>query len=224
MIILAKRLLIVVPLLATSLGLPAQEARPPATGSVEGLLVDRDGKPASGFDIWVIGTSQTSDYKVDLRSNEKGRFFAKGLHFGSYVLSPFLGTEDSRYPPGTGAFFDKHLARFTISPGNPAATVKVQLEPPTLIISGIVTDMVSGTPLAAEMEMWQTDDPQYKWVKFGAASTGKYRCWLPAGKAIVLRATAEGYQDFETTIPAITSGVDPVVDIAMVPKKDAKEH
>ena len=72
--------------------------------------------------------------------------------------------------------------------------------------------------------MRQEEYPGNQWIKFGPALTGKYRCWLPAGKAIVLRATAEGYQEFETTIPAITSGVDPVVDIAMVPKKDAKEH
>ena len=196
----------------------------PTRGAVKGELDYPNGAPAKGFMVSVIGTSRTRTNGVETMTDEKGNFSAPNLGFGSYILAPYFNSADTRYPAGTGQFFDKHLVRFAVSPDQPTATVKVQLDPPALIISGDAFDKVSGEPVAVQIKMWQIEDPENKWAKFASSAAGKYHCWLPAGKAIVLRASAEGYQDFESTIPAITNGVDPVVDIAMVPKKDAKEH
>lgn len=186
-------------------------------GVVEGYLIYPDGKPAPGFMVSIIPTSPTSRPHSDVRTDSAGHFRFENLSFGSYALTSYLNSETSRYPAGTGDFFDKRLLRLLLSQQSRSVTVVLQLDRPLLILSGTVKDAVTSRPVIATINMWQTVDPENKWVRFGSAYTGAYTCLLPPGKTILLRATAPGYRDYETTIPAITDGVDPVVNIAMQP-------
>ncbi len=199
--------------------LPIIQGQLPAAnpGMIEGTLSYPDGNPAPGFMLTLIGTSLTSVHNQDTRTNNKGQFKVAHLSLGSYALTSYLDTVDSHYPPGDGDFFDKHLYRITLSAEHPDAKVALQLDLPSLIISGTVTDLETGKPIIATIWMWQTIDPKNKWLRTGSAYTGVYHCWLPPNKTILLRASAPGYRDYETTIPAITNGVDPVLNIAMQP-------
>jgi hypothetical protein len=174
--------------------------------------------------VSVIGTSRTSTSRVEMMTDDKGKFSIQNLGFGSYILAPYFNSADTRYPPGTGQFFDKHLVRFMIGPDHPMAILRVQLDPPTLIISGSAADKITSQPVAVEIKMWQIEDPENKWAKFASSATGKFHFWLPPGKTIKLHASADGYEDFETTIPAITDGKDPVVEIVMIPQKNPTGH
>ena len=198
------------------------EPKQPPSGSVKGTLFYPDHQPAKGFKVSLMGTSRTSTFDVEMTTDDKGNFTAQNLGFGSYLVTAYLNAVDSRYPPGTGQFFDKHLVRFMLSPDHPMQILDVQLDPPDLLITGTAADKATGHPVAVQISMWQIEDPENKWAKFASSAIGKYRFWMPPGKTIKLRASADGYRDFETTIPAITNGVDPVVDIDMIPRQEGK--
>ena len=187
---------------------------------IVGILTYPDGKPAAGFMISIIPTSPTSINHPDVRTNDDGYFRLDGLSFGTYALTAYLDSLDSHYPPGGDMdFYDEHLTRLELSDQHPDAKIALMLDPPRLIVSGIATDVDTGKPLIVEINMWQVIQPKNnnKWLRTGSAYTGSYHCWLPPNKTILLRASAPGYRDYETTIPAITNGVDPVLNIAMQP-------
>jgi hypothetical protein len=186
-------------------------------GYVEGVLTDAAAKPAAGFQVSIVGTSPTSTYHVEVTTDENGKFAVRNLEFGSYLATPHLDTVESRYPPGTSAFFDKHLARFTLSQESPGASLSMTLDAPCLIISGTVSDGVAGNPVIATIRMWHREDKE-KWVRLGSSAQGKYRTWIPANEAIEITVSAEGYEMYRTTLQPIENGVDPVLDVALSPR------
>lgn len=193
------------------------EAQLVEEGTVEGTVRFPDGKPAPDFSIFVLGTSKTSTPKSRALADDHGSFQIQHLLFGTYIASAYLEGEGSHYPPQDGDFYDTHVTRFALSAEHPSIHLIVALDTPRLILSGVVSEAITDKPILATIKMWQTIDPKYKWIRFGSFPTGSYHCWIPPGKTILLRASAAGYRDYETTIPAITNGVDPVVNIVMQP-------
>ncbi|HEX5235128.1 MAG TPA: carboxypeptidase-like regulatory domain-containing protein [Silvibacterium sp.] len=183
-------------------------------GEVEGDIVTASGAVASGFTVDVTGTSRTSTYKARAVTDDEGRFNVANLAFGSYVVIPYLDSMDSRYPPGTGSFFDKHLFRFTLSPDQPYAIVHMKLDPPFRILKGIVTDSDSGKPVIAQIRLWHADDPD-KWVIFGSAFTGEYRCWIPPGQKISGVFSAPQYKPSKVSISGDSDDPNPVLNVKL---------
>jgi hypothetical protein len=183
---------------------------------VAGVLTDAAGGPAVGFVVSIVGTSPSSTNHADATTDEHGKFRVNNLEFGSYLVAPHFDTLDSHYPPGTSAFYNKHLERFTLSQRFPQTTLSLTLDPPCLIITGMVRDRVTGHPLTATIYLNHKSDKN-KWISFGSAATGAYRTWIPRGEPLEMTVSAPGYEDFRTTIESIEDGQDPTLNISLVP-------
>jgi hypothetical protein len=207
-----KLMLVGVILLSMSILAAAEEA----DTYVAGVLTDAAGGPAVGFVVSILGTSPSSTHNADATTDEHGKFRVNNLEFGSYLVAPHLDTLESHYPPGTSAFYNKHLERFTLSQESPQATLSLTLDPPCLILRGMVTDSVTGHPLVATINLSHTNDKD-KWVRFGSAATGAYRTWIPRGQTLEMTVSAPGYEEFRTTIESIEDGEDPTLNISLAP-------
>lgn len=62
------------------------------TGTVKGVVIDKDGKPIAGATIELVGTQTGTKYT--LKTNSKGAFYSVGIGLGTYRATLFINGQE----------------------------------------------------------------------------------------------------------------------------------
>ena len=186
-----------------------------AAGVVSGTLHTYDGKPASGYTVDLVGTSQTSAARARTQTDKDGLFSVENLRLGEYVIAPYLEGLISRYPGGTSSFYDFNPVRIRLTASESSKQITIRLSPPNRILSGTVSSNVNGSPISATIQIEYPSDPD-RFIRFASADSGEFKVLIPAKTQLIVRTTAPGYVANSQLLGPIPEDVDPRLDIKLI--------
>lgn len=145
-----------------------------------------------------------------------GVFQIQGLELGAYVL---LGeNEEDAYPLTDLTFTDGTPSLVTLSRGSSVAHVVVRLAEKGGVVSGSITDTLTGQPVRAGVSIFRADDNEQL---LASSAQPTFRIVLPAHVEVRVVFSAAGYKSL--TVPMrLDSGQQQAHNVEVTPQaKDA---
>lgn len=157
---------------------PAEAA---GSGSISGIVTDRDGQPVAGVTVQIGGPG---DYGTDVSTDDEGRFVAEGLSAGKYTVCFYADAQGLMrecwrdYEMGTG------FTRVDVTEGEPVTGIDAVLVPASYLRGTVTDDRGAPVEGALVSETWYVQD-QYSWseptltaadgsFEIGPVSSGEY--------------------------------------------------
>lgn len=214
-------------LLATSLSVflivaPAAAQLP---GSISGTVVGERGSPVTQAQVSVDpldGRPRGSAVRI-VETDEHGRFIMNNLDLMSYKV--FAMKESEGYPNTAFGFYSNHIfPTVTLTASMPAADITLRVGPPAGVMSGSVTDVVTGTPVLAGFLLRRISDPD-NWISM--SQKADYRVLVPPSVRVSLEVSAPGYKTWYYGGPSdalkrppiqLESGTEMKLDIQLQPE------
>ena len=194
-------------------------------GSIHGVVVDEIGIPVSkaAVSARIINGHILSTLIRYVETDTDGQFSLDRLEWGAYRV--YANKEDSGYPDTSFSFYNKGFpTTATLTPQAPIAEVRIQFGPKAGILTGMVTDALSGAPINAGFKLIRTGSPD-DWIS--TALLARYRVLVPPSTDITLEVSAHGYKTWYSggssdplrSVPlCLESGVEMRLDIQLQPE------
>lgn len=198
--------------LSCGIGTDAQQA-----GKIIGTVLDEKGIPLTGAKVNVLpldGRPQGSGVRY-VETDIEGRFVIDRLSWGRY--SVFAMKQQDGYPDMEPSFYSAgtKIPVATIAPTAPVASVSIHLGPPAAIITGSISDSITGAPVNAFFRLARMNNAE-DWLSTSVPST--YRVLVPAVTDIAFSVTAPGYEKWTSPRPIkLQSGQELRLQVELVP-------
>jgi hypothetical protein len=117
-------------------------------GMIAGTVVDETGAPVIQATVNAdpLGARARASLVRYVETDSKGQFLIDRLEWGKYAV--FAMKEESSYPNLGMSFYGNDVfPTATITPSSPIAELHISLGPRAAIITGSVTNAISGAPL-----------------------------------------------------------------------------
>ena len=181
----------------------AQGPPAPATGSVEGVVLDERGQPIAGAGVWCVPGAMPP-IQPATTSDAQGRFLLEGV---APVREVFVSAykESDGYPLHLARFFktsDRETRKVAVESGKTTGGVMIQLTR-AAFLNLEITDR-GGAPInAVGLDFTRDDDPKYG--HFGTSASAPYSMLVPP---VPFRFTvqATGYWLWRSEVIAPKSG------------------
>jgi hypothetical protein len=200
-------------MLTQQMASPAPSTR---LGTISGVLLNYNGQPASGYTVYVVGTSPTSTAQSRTQTDEKGAFTVEGLKLGGYVLDPYQEGANSRYMGGASMFYDPTPVRVNLSESELYKQLTLHLGSPNRIFSGTVTSSYDGSPVIATLQIEYPGDLD-RFIRFGCTREGTFKVLIPPKTKLMLKVTAPGYMELSQVLEPVAEDVDPQLSLKLKP-------
>jgi Carboxypeptidase regulatory-like domain len=165
------------------------------TGEVHGFVVDPQGNPVAGATVRCDSTGAGPVLKSapQAQTDQNGQFTLSNLALGGYSLRAMK--EEDGYPNPFWSFYNPRQAVSVnlTSDAPEAGSIRLMLEPKAAVVTGTVSDAVTGEPLSAIIHMWRADS-EIDYVDQGVL--GKYRILIPADTAVRISVRSPGHQEW----------------------------
>jgi hypothetical protein len=196
------------------------EHAPPSAGSVEGRVLDHEGKPVANAKVYAepIPRPLKMTFSPTV-SDEQGRFWLQGLGAGDYRIRAHK--EEAGYPRTSIPFFAigaPPAPEVTVEE-NRITRVEARLGPPRGMISGRVVDAETGQPVPASVTVKSVENPDV-WVSAGTDLVGQFKLPVPS-VALQLEVEAEGYGMWRSEVIVVPSRTVETLLIPLVAKGNA---
>ena len=200
-------------------------------GLIRGMVVDEEGVPVSGAKVHAEPTVRRAGslFMRFVETDAAGRYVIDRLDWGTYRV--FAMKEESGYPNMYWSLYSKDaLPTATVGPSTPVADFKIQMGPKAGILSGSVTNALTGSPVNAGFKLIGVASPN-QWISTSVPPD--YGVLLPADTDILLEVSAPGYQtwyyggasDISKRSPLrLASGSRMHLDVLLEPAHDPKLH
>jgi len=190
-------------LLAISFLTPAQNTDV-REGVIQGVVLGEGQQPVPAAKVHAelkgIPMAKALRY---VETDENGFFLIDRLEFGNYYVNAMK--EDEGYGRTDSGFFNElPLVTARISAQHRIADVVVNLGPKAAILTGTVSDAVTGKPLPAGFWLVQVKD-RNKWM--GTSAAPNFRVLIPPSKEMEIKVSVPGYETWVYPDPAISSQV-----------------
>src|SRR6266436_7302763 len=191
------------PLLAISFVIPAQRAEV-GEGVIQGVVLGEGSRPVRGAKVHAelkdIPMAKAIRY---VETDENGFFLIDQLEFGTYYVA--AKKEEEGYGDSGFSFFnDQPVPTAQISAQHRIADVVINLGPKAGMLTGTISDAVTGKPIPAGFWLVQVKD-RNKWM--GTSAAPNFRVLIPSSKEMEVKVSAPGYEDWVYLDPAIPSQV-----------------
>jgi Carboxypeptidase regulatory-like domain len=196
---------------------------PQEAGTISGTVTDEHGAP--------VGKAKVNADPADGRprgsllhfveTDDNGHFRIERLSVGKYKV--FAKKEDLGYPDMRWSFYSNDVyPTVEITPTNQNALVRVQLGPKGGILTGSVTNALTGAPIYASFKLARAAFPN-KWISPGVPPD--YRILLPSSTDVMLEVSAPGFKNWNFPSPLnLQPGAEMHLDIPLEPAHDPRFH
>jgi hypothetical protein len=211
------------PLLAIAFLAPAQ-SKDVGQGVIQGVVLGEGGQPVRGAKVHAELNGVAMAKKIRyVETDESGFFLIDRLDFGNYYVGAMK--EEEGYGSIDSSFFnDNPLPTVLISAQHRFADVIVNLGRKAGILTGTISDALTGKPIPAGFDLVQAKD-RSKWM--GTSAGPNFRVLIPSSKEMEVNVSALGYEAWvypDPTIPSQVLRMDPGsevhLDIKLKPAHD----
>jgi hypothetical protein len=215
------------PLLAISFLTPAQ-GKEVGEGVIQGVVLGEGGQPVRGAKVHAELNGVAMAKKIRyVKTDENGFFLIDRLDFGNYYVGAMK--EEEGYGNSDASFFsDNPLPMAQITAQHRSADVVVNLGPKAGILTGTISDALTGKPIPAGFDLAQVKD-RTRWM--GTSASPNFRVLIPSSKEIEVKVSAPGYEAWVYPDPAVPSqvlrldsGSEMHLDIKLKPAHDRSLH
>ncbi len=191
------------PLLAISFLTPAQ-GKEVGEGVIQGVVLGEGGQPVRGAKVHAELNAIAMAKKIRyVETDENGFFLIDRLDFGKYYVGAMK--EEEGYGNSDSSFFnDNPLPMAQITAQHRSADVVVNLGPKAGILTGTISDALTGKPILAGFDLAQVKD-RTRWM--GTSASPNFRVLIPSSKEIEVKVSAPGYAAWVYPDPSIPSQV-----------------
>jgi hypothetical protein len=193
------------------------------TGSIRGTVLDETGTAIVGAKVNASPMNGGPTIKLVryVETDRDGHFLIDRLEWGEYGV--FAMKEETGYPNmGASLYSNDVFPKAKVSPSSPLAELRIQLGPKAGVITGSVTNVVNGAPLAAGFKLTRADSPD-KWLSTSVASD--YRVLIPSLTDVLLEVSVPGFLPWSPGHPLhLRPGVETHLDILLEPSHESRLH
>jgi carboxypeptidase family protein len=161
-------------------------------GSISGTVVDERGSPVVQAQVRVDpldGRLRGTPVRM-VETDKDGHFIMNNLGLMSYKV--FAMKESAGYPDTSGAFYSNNVfPTVTLTASVPTADITLKVGPPAGVVSGSVTNAVTGAPVLAGFLLRRASDPGY-WISM--SQKADYRVLVPPSVEVSVEVSAPGYK------------------------------
>ncbi|MDE3136467.1 MAG: carboxypeptidase regulatory-like domain-containing protein [Acidobacteriota bacterium] len=178
-------------------------------------MVDEHGVPVEKAVVRVTPVGKALGYVLPwAETDAQGRFAIRKLDWGTWSTSASKPSEG--YPDLPSVLYEKggKLPMVVLSASSPAAEVEIQFAPKAGILTGRVSDSVTGAPIQADFEFRRHGSSRFE---FGMGQPSNYRVFLPASETMDMKVSAPGYQTAYFPALNLSSGEEQKFDIELQP-------
>ena len=200
------------PLLAISFVIPAQRAEV-GEGVIQGVVLGEASRPVRGAKVHAelkdIPMAKAIRY---VETDENGFFLFDQLEFGTYYVAA-KKQEEGYGDSGFSFFNDEPVPTAQISAQHRIADVVINLGPKAGVLTGTISNAVTGKPIPAGFWLVQAKD-RNKWMSTSA--TPNFRVLIPSSREMEVKVSAPGYETWvypDPTIPSQVLRIDPGSEI-----------
>jgi len=193
----------------------ARADTPKPTGVIRGTVVDEHGAPIEKAVVRVTPMGRSLGYELPwAETDAQGRFAIRNLDWGEYSTS--AGKESEGYPEGSGSFYERggKFPIVVLSPVSPETEVQIELAPKAGILTGRVSDSVTGAPIKAGFDFKRPGSSRLELI---TGQPSNYRVFLPASETMDVGVSARGYQTAYFPSLNLSSGQEEQLDIQLQP-------
>jgi hypothetical protein len=161
-------------------------------GSIRGMVVDEKNVPIPAAQVRVdpLDSRPRADVVLLVETDGSGHFSVNNLQLQSYKI--FAMKEPSGYPNTAFGFYSNNFFPIvTLSASVPTADITLKLGPPDGVISGSVTDAVTGAPVPTGFLLRRISDPD-NWISM--SQKANYRVLVPPSVEVSVEVSAPGYK------------------------------
>jgi hypothetical protein len=200
--------------LCLCLGVPSQVRPARTSGIIRGTVVDERGALVSDATVEVKPLGKLlATMLPQVKTDPHGRFVIQRLPWGKYGV--FAMKEGVGYPNLGFRFYSNNVfPKVTLSAADPDAHLRIRLGPKAGVLTGRVTDAVSGRPVNANFKLVKAAAP-HDWLSESQPSS--FRVLLPASTTVNVEVSAHGYKSAHYPGLNLASGAEMVLDVRLTP-------
>jgi hypothetical protein len=192
-------------------------------GSIRGTVVNEGGIPINQAKVnadAMNGRIRATAIRY-VETDEAGHFLIDQLEWGNYKV--FALKEDSGYPNMAFSFYSNDVfPSVTLTPDAPISEIRIQLGPKAGILTGSVTNGVSGAPLNVGFKLARASAPDRG---LSTSIPPNYKILVPSSTDVLLEASAPGYKTWTPGHPLhLGPGAEMRLDISLEPSHDPSLH
>ena len=163
------------------------------TGLINGTVSYENGSPVNSATVYASPMDRPSIGKIPhATTDETGHFAIPHLWLGKYAVGAEKLDED--YPDMTSQFYsDGKFETVTLTSLHSIARVGIQLGPKAGILTGTVSDAVTGAPLNPCVEFRRAKKPGNFLLGTGLVNA-KYRVLVPSNTEVLMKVWYAGYK------------------------------
>ncbi|MGB2607108.1 MAG: carboxypeptidase-like regulatory domain-containing protein [Candidatus Sulfotelmatobacter sp.] len=177
-------------------------------GLITGTVQDEEGSPVVQAQVRVdpLDGRPTVRAVRMVETGKDGHFIMNNLEPMGYKV--FAMKESAGYPDTSGAFYSNNVfPTVTLTASVPAVDITLKVGPPAGVMSGSVTDALTGAPVPASFLLRRTLDPG-KWISMSQKSD--YRVLVPPSVKVSVEVSAPGYKTWFYGGPSDTLNRPPI--------------
>jgi len=162
-------------------------------GVIQGVVAYENGNPAGGATVYAFPMDRALGAIIPrAMADENGNFVIRNLWLGKYALGGEKLSED--YLDMTNPFYgDDKFETVILTSDRPAATVNTRLGSKAGILTGTVSDAVTGAPLNPCVEFRRSKRPEIFLSGTGLINA-KYRALVPADTDVLIKVWYGGHK------------------------------
>jgi hypothetical protein len=159
-------------------------------GKIEGVVRNEQGIAVAGATVKAQPEGVVLSSAVpQIETDAGGRFEMDHLPSGTYKI--FAMKESAGYPDTSFAFYsNQRFPKLVLRSDAQPAEIVLRIGPPGGIMTGIVSDAVTGRPVAASFILRRVSDSRL-WISM--AQRSDYRVLLPPDVEVAVEVSADGY-------------------------------
>jgi hypothetical protein len=176
-------------------------------GRILAIVMNEGGNPIQQAKVWAqVANRPTIGALRFVETDADGRSEIDRLEFETFNV--FAMKEDEGYPDIEFAFYGEGVPHMvSLSPEQPAANVVLKLGPKAGVLTGSVTDKVTGKAIGAGFMLRRAKNPTNFLSRSGASNC---RLPLPPETEITLEVSADGYETWFYADPSDSSKPLPI--------------
>jgi Carboxypeptidase regulatory-like domain len=178
------------------------------TGSIRGVVIDEKGAPVAAAQVRVdpLDGRPRSSGVLLVETDGSGHFSVDALELEGYKL--FAMKESAGYPDTSGAFYSNNVfPTVTLTASAPTADITLKVGPPAGVMSGSVTNAVTGAPVLTGFLLRRISNPGY-WISM--SQKADYRVLVPPSVEVSVEVSAPGYKTWFYGGPSDTLNRPPI--------------
>jgi len=200
-------------------------------GVISGSVINERGLPVAQAQVRVdpLDGRPTIGAVRTVETDKDGHFIMNNLELITYKV--FAMKESAGYPNTAFGFYSSHIfPTVTLTASLPTADITLKVGPLTGVMSGSVTDAVTGTPVLAGFLLRRASDPG-NWISM--SQKADYRVLVPPSVEVSIEVSAPGYRTWYYGGPSdplrrspirLESGEEIRLDIQLQPEEKPQKQ